>query len=323
MAGAGSGNDLLVLKKLVNLVKGRKPQNRLDGWPKDRGYDLVTPEGTGDSPIPLIIAIHGYTHDGHQMRMLTAPGGDIQHSDSLDALARQEGFAVAYPYGTKIRALPGRCWNAGGGINGFAPVGDPARRKDIDDVRFFRELLERLKKDLTLDTRRIYLVGISNGGAMAQRLAMEHPELWAAVATVAGCNQFAAAQRIQPSAPMSVLHIHGTGDTIWPYNGGKVSGVGLMQSAEDSVAGWVEANGAVKAEDQPLPTVNKEDPTTVSRTRYQNRETGHEVEFYKIEGGGHAWPRGQQYLPQAIMGVVSTQISANQLIWRFFKRHHC
>ncbi len=211
------------------------------------------------------MAIHGYTHDGKAMRALTSPDGDPAHPDSLDSLADRENVVVAYPNGTPVGVFPGRCWNAGGGENGFAAVASPAVEQKIDDIAYFNDLLDDIKGRLSVDTKRVYAVGISNGAAMAHRLAMELSDRLAAVATVAGCNQRAAARQQSPEKPMPLLHIHGTHDPIWPYQA-------------------------------PL-------------------------ELWTIQGGGHAWPRGQQFLPEEAIGKVSQEFSANEVIWDFFSGH--
>jgi polyhydroxybutyrate depolymerase len=308
-----------VLKRIIKAVKGNRPTISLPNWGKSRGYDIHLPPGEDPAkPLPLVVAIHGYTHDGLQMANLTSPTGSATHPDSLNSLANSEGFAVVYPYGTRIGFMPGRCWNAGGGINGFAPVGEPARRLKVNDVKFFRDLLDDVKQKQAIDDRRVYLVGISNGGAMAQRLAVDLPQLWAAVATVAGCNQYAAARNVIPTDPMPLLHIHGVEDRVWSYQGGDFRGFGLMESVESSVNRWVQANRATLEHDSVLSPISEVDSTRVRLKTYKGAS---DVHFYSIEGGGHAWPSGFQYLPKKLMGEVSFQLSANQVIWDFFRRH--
>ncbi|NMD03070.1 MAG: phospholipase, partial [Bacteroidales bacterium] len=56
-------------------------------------------------------------------------------------------------------------------------------------------------------------------------------------------------------------------------------------------------------------------------TRYVNESDGTEVILYAVEGGGHTWPGGFQYLPAWIIGKTSRDIDANEVIWAFFKRH--
>lgn len=287
----------------------------LDGWPDDRGYELRLPRAHDASrPVPLVIAVHGYTHDSRAMRALTSPDGDPGHPESLDSLADREGFAVAYPNGSPLKSMPGRGWNAGGGKNGFAAVSNPSVQMGVEDVRYFRELLADIESRLAVDARRIYLVGISNGGAMVNRLAMEMPERIAAVASVAGGNQFSVAEGRAPGQPLPVLFIHGARDTVWPYHGGSVPVVGKMAPIEGSVAEWAACNGCnvVRTRNLPGGVVHQIRPGPTSRG---------DVEHYRLDAGGHSWPGGQQFLPKSVIGAVSQALKANEVIWGFFQSH--
>jgi polyhydroxybutyrate depolymerase len=310
-------NNSTMFSRIKKLLTPHKPEFSLTAWPEDRGYDLFAPDGAG--PFPLVIAIHGYTHDGPKMRNLTSSTGDPSHPDSLDSLAAREKFAVAYPNGTSISMMPGRCWNAGGGVNGYAPVGEPAQSQGVDDLKYFQDLLDDINNRASVDPSRVYLLGISNGGAMAQRLAMESPENWAAVATVAGCNQHAAASGVKPKAPVPLLHIHGTKDPVWPYSGGPFGQSGLMVSVEESLAVWTEANGAELLEETQVSDIVHEDGCEVLLSRYRGTSQRCDVDFYKVVGGGHAWPSGQRYLPKPIIGHTTDIISTNKVAWTFFQ----
>ena len=69
------------------------------------------------------------------------------------------------------------------------------------------------------------------------------------------------------------------------------------------------------------PDRDPHDGTRVKCTRYVNESDGTEVILYAVEGGGHTWPGGFQYLPAWIIGKTSRDIDANEVIWAFFKRH--
>lgn len=288
--------------------------NTLTNWP-DRGYELRLPKGHDPSrALPLVVAVHGYTHDSEAMRRLTSPDGDPAHPLSLDSLADREGFAVAYPNGTALGALPGRGWNAGGGKNGFAAISSPSVDRQVDDVQYFRDLLRDVEGKVRIDPQRIYVVGISNGGAMAHRLAMELADRLAAVAAVAGGNQFAAAEGRRPEQPVPVLQMHGTRDPVWPYAGGEVMMVGRMAPIPETVEQWAACNGAGAAQ-------FTEVGPHVLQASLEGSTARQDIEFYRIEGGGHSWPDGHQFLPESRIGPVNREINANQVIWEFFKTH--
>lgn len=64
-----------------------------------------------------------------------------------------------------------------------------------------------------------------------------------------------------------------------------------------------------------------DDGTTVERTTF-GCAPGTDVELLAIEGGGHTWPGGTQYLPERIIGRVSRELDATSRIWQFFAAHH-
>ncbi|MCA9778177.1 MAG: hypothetical protein KC800_15730 [Candidatus Eremiobacteraeota bacterium] len=293
------------------IFKKSKPAHRLPGWPTGRGYDLaVPPKPSGD----LLIVIHGFTHDGRVMKSLTSPNGESFHPASLDSLAAKEGVLVCYPNGTPLTVMPGRCWNGGGGRNGFCAVAKKAVDKNVDDVRYLEKLIEHLSSTHRVD--RVFLAGISNGAALAHRFATERPSQLIGLAVVAGCNQHAASEKLIPSQPIPILHIHGTADPIWPYDGGKIPTQGRLDSVVSSLRIWAEANRANLCEERELPE-HRHEGLRVTLCRYEGEQP---IELYRVEGGGHTWPGGRQYLPRKVVGPVHPTFSASTTILDFLKR---
>ena len=124
-----------------------------------------------------------------------------------------------------------------------------------------------------------------------------------------------------PKRSVSVMHFHGTDDKFVPFKGGiglKIFLVRLL-SVEHSIRVWVQADGCPEK-----PTVidepkKFEDGTTVERRTYGPGKDGSEVVLFVIHGGGHAWPGRDVNLP--FLGKSTKNISANDLMWEFFKRH--
>ena len=293
------------------IFRKSKPAHSLPGWRPGRGYDLVVPsQSNGD----LLIVIHGFTHDGKVMSALTSPNGDPAHSESLDSLARQEGLILCYPNGTPLSIMPGRCWNGGGGRNGYCAVAKKAVDKKVDDVKYLEELIKHLSSLHRVE--RVFLTGISNGAALAHRFATERPELVQALAVVAGCNQHAASEESIPPQPVPLLHIHGSADPIWPYDGGIIPTQGRLDSVASSLRIWAEANSAHIQDERELPE-HRHQELKVNFTRYEGKKP---IELYRVEGGGHTWPGGQQYLPKKMIGPVHPRFSASRTILSFLKR---
>jgi polyhydroxybutyrate depolymerase len=93
-------------------------------------------------------------------------------------------------------------------------------------------------------------------------------------------------------------------------------------STDEIIRKWVTAN---KCAGDPvaiqLPDTDPSDGTRVTKTAYTACAQQSVVVLYTIEGGGHTWPGGSQYLPRGIVGRVSRDINANEVIWAFFAAH--
>ncbi|MEQ1877192.1 MAG: PHB depolymerase family esterase, partial [Bdellovibrionia bacterium] len=235
----------------LNAVHASDLIRALPSW-KDRSYKLHIPPRTR-GPIPLVLAIHGAGGNWQSQERLTCPGGDLTNSKCLNALADRMGVAVVYPNGTgaldACKQDPKWCefrtWNAGGGTLGFSCVGGYACEHQIDDVAYFKDLIADVRTLVSIDSSRIFATGISNGAAMSFRLACEMSEQIAAIAPVAGGNQFLPAGNCRPKRAISLLQIHGSADGTWPYYGGasNLGVVGLMFSIQGSVLHWLQVNG--------------------------------------------------------------------------------
>jgi polyhydroxybutyrate depolymerase len=167
-----------------------------------------------------------------------------------------------------------------------------------DDVGFIRAVIEELQRTHRADPRRTYAAGISNGGFFSNRLACDVTDKLAAVAAVAATMPDTLAPACHPSAPISVLFMHGTKDPLVRIEGGPMLrnrgvAISLAQAAE-FWRNWDGTSPQPMVEDLPNRT---DDGTSVRRELYTGGKQGTEVVVYVIEGGGHTWPHGPQYLP--------------------------
>ena len=294
-------------------------QRDVPGWP-GRPYELFLPSSYGAKAlVPLIVALHGGGGNSRAQRRLACPGGDIRNPGCMNVIADRAGFAVAYPNGTGARVFRNlRTWNAGGGKNGFQCVSGKACRDGIDDVAYFVAMLDDIGAAFQVDTSAVYFTGMSNGAAMAHRLACELPERVAGIAAVGGANQYAATAPC--TASKAVLQIHGDADPCWSYAGGEQSCLdgnpGTKASVAESVADWARRNqcsGSPRIEQIPD---TKPDGTVTAIHRYPGCQRP--VVLYLVQNGGHAWPGGYQYFGERRIGRMSRDFSASEEIVKFF-----
>jgi polyhydroxybutyrate depolymerase len=222
-------------------------------------------------------------------------------------LADREGFLVAYPEGLNHR------WNDGRQFEGASQT---------DDVAFIRTMLDRIEAEQKVNSKAVYVTGMSNGGFMASRLGDECADRFAAIAPVCGGI---GPQQAPAARPISVLIMQGTADPLVPYAGGAVGAFlqsrGEVRPTDEAVAYWKKDDGCRGPGDhQRLPDVDPADGCQVERVHWSGRH-GTAVDFYRIKGGGHTWPGGLQYLPVRSIGRVCRDIDATQVIWEFFRSH--
>ena len=260
----------------------------------------IPPKYDSKKPTPVVLAFHG--GGGNADGMIVFSG--------LDKKADAAGFIVVYPNGTGL--LKKVLTFNGGNCCGYAMT------NKIDDVEFTRKVLDDLAGSATIDPKRVFATGMSNGGIMSYRLASELSDRIAAIAPVGGPM---GTETCKPKRPVSVIHFHGTDDGHAPFKGGKGKGPSGTDfySVEHSIRAWVEANGCEKE-----PVVTKfpdkaKDGTTITRKTYGSGKDGSEVVLVVIEGGGHTWP-GQEPRLKAL-GKSTKNISANDLMWEFFEKH--
>jgi hypothetical protein len=109
---------------------------------------------------------------------------------------------------------------------------------------------------------------------------------------------------------------------LWPYYGGVGNGStqGNFVSVRQSLDGWISWNGCDPAPVQGTLPDPVNDGTNSSTFVWFKCAGGVQVEHIRVDGGGHTWPDGWQYLGQATIGRTSRDFSANEKIWEFFKR---
>jgi len=239
-----------------------------------REYRIVVPRAyrTGKS-IPLVLGFHGNGSTAAQ----------FESYSGFSTLAQREGFIAVYPQG--LGDIPG--WDAWAGSK---------------DVQFVRDLIGSIETECEIDPSRIYAVGHSRGGGMANRLACDVSDRVAAIGSVSGV--YPSGEDCSPSRPVGIVAFHGTDDSIVPYNG---IGSGIREvyftigtPIPQWASAWAERNGC---DSKPAAVFQQ---GTVTGSEWNYCRAGGDVILYTVSGGGHEWP-----------GAVDTAA----MIWEFFTNH--
>ena len=273
-----------------SFVAGRFADGR-----SQRQYKLYIPPQAGERPLPLVVMLHGCTQDPD----------DFARGTRMNEIARTQGCFVLYPAQSQ-QANPQRCWNWFKHSHQQRGRGEPA-------------LLAAMTRDVMarhdIDPSRVYVAGLSAGGAMAAILGETYPDLYAAVGVHSGLA--AGAARDLPSAlaamrsgaaaastrrgPPTIV-FHGDADaTVHPANG------------EHVVTGKV---GPSRAE----PEVDRQHPAGgrgYTRRVHRSREGGVLAEHWVVHGSGHAWSGGS---PEGSYTDPTGPNATGQML-RFFLQH--
>jgi polyhydroxybutyrate depolymerase len=250
-------------------------------------------------PTPVLFALHG---GGGNM--------DYQASEAygLVGKADKEGFIAVFLNGhSRLAGGKFATWNAGNCCGG-------ARDQNVDDVGFIRAVFDQLARQVNVDRSRVYATGMSNGAMMAYRLACEAPDVFRAIAAVAGTDN---TRSCTPTRPVAVLHIHAKDDAHVLFTGGAgpdavtASKITDFVSVPDTVAKWTKLNGCTVPARKVL-------QTNGAFCELYSPCGGAPVQLCVTDTGGHSWPGGNKRRAEQ---PPSQAISANDVMWEFFSRH--
>ncbi len=249
----------------------------------ERRYTLHLPAGYDpESSYPLLIALHGVASSGKALQALSG----------LDAVADTYGFIVAYPDSQTFY------WD-----DGRTAVNLPPVLETVDDVGFLDALLAELESAYAVDSARIYLTGIQNGGTMAYRMACELGNRYAGIAIVGTLmwgylDDFCSVVPQEDRGPVDVLLIHGSADHLYPAEGTEYAEMRHPDGSPHHVLGltdtlnyWRMRNGCDLSE--------AGDPVPGTLVRFSACADDSSVTYYGINGGGHSWSRSGDFILNA------------------------
>ena len=248
----------------------------------ERPTALYAPAGyDGEEPLPLVMLLHGYVSTATAVNL---------YFGGMHLLVNEARFALLLPQGR-----PGSngltFWDA-------TPACCEFTETDSDDVAYLTGIADEARE--LVNVSGVYIIGNSNGGFMAYRMACEGtiPDL-RAVVSMAG-SSFENPDTCADAAPVSVLQIHGTEDAEVRYEG--TDDVRRLQTDDESNDGhpgalelvqrWAERSGcnfAAAETGQRLDLVPDLDGAETASIRYRTGcADGTTAELWSIEGGGHS-----------------------------------
>lgn len=284
---------------------------------QDRVFRFYVPRGLTQGSKPVLL-LHGGTQSMDHLFRPNAGG-----TQAWPEIAERGGFLLLVPNGTDATGNPrgdNQRWN-----DCRSPSGGDVTGSTADDVGFLIALADWAEQRFAVSPR-ILVTGASNGGMMAYRLATERPDRVARVAAFVA-NMPERGECPDPTRPVPILIVNGTADPLTPYAGGQVDGGerGSVRSAEVTRDIWRAANrvGGPPSAVRTLPDVDPGDASVIVCESYAASASGAEVEYCRVEGGGHTMPSIKYQLPrwlERILGRQNHDVEGAEFAWSFLSR---
>lgn len=257
-----------------------------------------------------IYVLHGSMGSAEGMRDMVGA--------AFEALAIEHQFAVIYPEGIENH------WNDCRGSADYA-----ANTLNIDDPGYFAQLIPELAERFNIDAERSFITGLSNGGQMAFRIALERPGLFKAYAPmIASLSEDRTLDCKKSGEAVAIMMVNGTEDPINPYNGGIVSIMGnesrgVVRSTQDTVDYWRTLAGQNgEANLVTYPEKDGDEATSIEEQRWE-AEGKPPVRLVTMHGSGHTFPSASNSLPwyvEWLLGGSAGDVDGAALTLNFFQQ---
>lgn len=310
----------LVVARFALPALGDDEKRYIDIDGQERVYTLYLPPDYGPGKKrPLLFILHG-------------GGGDVErmmagYGQRLVELAHADGAIAVVP-----EAITSH-WNDG---REFKQSYHRGRKKD--DIGFFRRLLTELKAKYRIDPNRIYFTGVSNGGMMTFRIALELEADVAAIATLVANLPDRIYEKYHSDKPAascpSVLMMNGTDDQWVPWKGGYVrafgrSTYGIVVSTPKTYAFWKGRTGCVPPSSKvSIPDRVEDDGVTAEKISCRTADGNKEAVLFTLKGAGHTVATEKEApglvrrrISERAFGRECRDFDAPEVIWEFLRSH--
>ncbi|MGH7295886.1 MAG: alpha/beta hydrolase family esterase [Polyangiaceae bacterium] len=262
-----------------------------------RPVSLYVPSGYTGAPTPLVILLHGYSANGAEQDLYLG----------MRSVAEAKNVLYAHPDGT-VDAAGEHFWNATDACCNFYG-------STVDDSGYLASLVQEIGTRYSVDPKRVYFFGHSNGGFMSYRMACDHADLIAGIVSIAG-EMWADTGKCPASSPVSVLEVQGTADTEVSYKGESGASpsdggplAGTYPGAAASVADWATIDGCATPPDTSQPNLDLDasiDGAETQVTQYAaGCKAGTGVTLWTIQGGAHVPGFNETFVPMAFDFLLS------------------
>ena len=274
-----------------------------------RSYKLYVPSGYSGEAVPLVVMLHGCTQDPD----------DFAAGTRMNELAEENTFLVAYPAQTGNANMQ-KCWN-------WFQTADQQRGRGEPSI--IAGITRQVIEEYEVDEGRVYVAGMSAGGAMAAIMGAEYPDLYAAVGVHSGLapgsahdmpSAFSAMRQGGPgradnfaragerTAAIPTIVFHGDRDsTVHPRNGDN-----LLSHLTGGAKGSNGSSPRVTTRQGQVPSGH-----SFTRIAYKDADDRPIVERWSVHGLGHAWSGGSH--PGSYTDPKGPDASAEMV--RFFEQH--
>ncbi len=241
-----------------------------------RRYKLFIPSGDAAKPLPLLVMLHGCLQDPDDFALGTR----------MNAIAEEQRIFVLYPEQSEA-ANQTRCWNWFNAAN---------QRRDQGEPSIIAGMTREVIGSYSIDARRVYIAGMSAGGAMAAIMAANYSDLYTAVgihsgmpygaaqnflAAIAAMKDGAAIGARLPSKRIPLIVFHGDQDVMVNSRNG-----------EQLVSQWLGGPAPNRRQETLTAQASEGNGRAFTRTRYHDG-AGHAVaENWLVHDAGHAWSGG-------------------------------
>jgi polyhydroxybutyrate depolymerase len=258
-----------------------------------RSYDVKMPMGLDPAKeAPLLVMIHGFSTS-------KTANEDMDMYMRVSPEANKRGVVVALPLGTFDSVISRYEWNATDACCGFDTP-------DANDIGYIMAMIDDIDQHKQkIDKKRIFVLGHSNGGFMANRLACDQADVFAGIVSLAGAT-YKDQKKCAASAPIAMLQVHGDADMTVPFGGGHPEGVAqlpLAPGAEETVLDWATKNRCGTTPDTsaaPIDLAADLPGAETSKKVYKGCEGNGATELWIIHGGPHSPDFGPAWAPSVL-----------------------